>query len=162
MDKIAAPASLYQLGRHKILHLVCVLFHFLDFIFHIKRSGVWGTDRPRLNDQTHAMVDYKPFFFPKRLWEVLDKLEALNLMEWTKYLSSCEDIYLTSFFFYFIRLKCVYMNIFQVRHAQGVHNLESEKSRDPLTSFEFLDAELSSLGCQQVIIHSLISSISIN
>ncbi|XWS25423.1 hypothetical protein CRYUN_Cryun27aG0067100 [Craigia yunnanensis] len=37
-----------------------------------------------------------------------------------------------------------------VRHAQGVHNTESEKSRDPLTSFEFFDAELSSLGWQQV------------
>ncbi|XVF64939.1 hypothetical protein PTKIN_Ptkin09bG0206700 [Pterospermum kingtungense] len=37
-----------------------------------------------------------------------------------------------------------------VRHAQGVHNLESQKSRDPLTSLEFLDAELSSLGWQQV------------
>ncbi|WRX30477.1 Histidine phosphatase superfamily [Theobroma cacao] len=37
-----------------------------------------------------------------------------------------------------------------VRHAQGVHNLESEKSRDPLTSFEYFDAELSSQGWQQV------------
>ncbi|XVE95143.1 hypothetical protein REPUB_Repub02eG0071000 [Reevesia pubescens] len=37
-----------------------------------------------------------------------------------------------------------------VRHAQGFHNLESDKSRDPLTSFEFSDAELSSLGWQQV------------
>ncbi|KAG4147382.1 hypothetical protein ERO13_D05G219400v2 [Gossypium hirsutum] len=38
-----------------------------------------------------------------------------------------------------------------VRHAEGVHNLESDKSRDPLTSFEFLDAQLSSLGRQQVV-----------
>ncbi|XVF36535.1 hypothetical protein REPUB_Repub19eG0066200 [Reevesia pubescens] len=37
-----------------------------------------------------------------------------------------------------------------VRHAQGMHNLESDKSRDPLTSFQFCDAELSSLGWQQV------------
>ncbi|KAG4194010.1 hypothetical protein ERO13_A06G029900v2 [Gossypium hirsutum] len=37
-----------------------------------------------------------------------------------------------------------------VRHAQGMHNLESEKSRDPLTSFEFFDAQLSSQGWQQV------------
>ncbi|MBA0803938.1 hypothetical protein Gohar_014097, partial [Gossypium harknessii] len=37
-----------------------------------------------------------------------------------------------------------------VRHAQGRHNLEAEKSRDPLTSFEYFDAELSSLGWQQV------------
>ncbi|XWS21361.1 hypothetical protein CRYUN_Cryun30bG0049000 [Craigia yunnanensis] len=37
-----------------------------------------------------------------------------------------------------------------VRHAQGVHNLESDKSCDPLTSFEFVDAELSPLGWQQV------------
>ncbi|KAE8729160.1 hypothetical protein F3Y22_tig00003840pilonHSYRG00009 [Hibiscus syriacus] len=37
-----------------------------------------------------------------------------------------------------------------VRHAQGKHNLEAEKSRDPLTSFEYLDAELSPLGWQQV------------
>lgn len=44
----------------------------------------------------------------------------------------------------------MYVHI-QVRHAQGVHNLESEKSRDPLTSFEYFDAELSSQGWQQVI-----------
>ncbi|KAE8690395.1 Detected protein of unknown function [Hibiscus syriacus] len=37
-----------------------------------------------------------------------------------------------------------------VRHAQGKHNLEADKSRDPLTSFEYLDAELSPLGWQQV------------
>ncbi|PPD89479.1 hypothetical protein GOBAR_DD13599 [Gossypium barbadense] len=37
-----------------------------------------------------------------------------------------------------------------VRHAQGMHNLESEKSQDPLTSFEFFDAQLSSQGWQQV------------
>ncbi|GMJ04274.1 hypothetical protein like AT5G64460 [Hibiscus trionum] len=37
-----------------------------------------------------------------------------------------------------------------VRHAQGRHNLEAEKCRDPLTSFEYLDAELSPLGWQQV------------
>ncbi|KAH1121793.1 hypothetical protein J1N35_004953 [Gossypium stocksii] len=37
-----------------------------------------------------------------------------------------------------------------VRHAQGRHNLEAEKSRDPLTSFKYFDAELSSLGWQQV------------
>ncbi|XP_039000443.1 phosphoglycerate mutase-like protein 1 isoform X2 [Hibiscus syriacus] len=37
-----------------------------------------------------------------------------------------------------------------VRHAQGKHNLEAEKSRDPLTSFDYLDAELSPLGWQQV------------
>ncbi|KAK8696529.1 hypothetical protein V6N13_001663 [Hibiscus sabdariffa] len=37
-----------------------------------------------------------------------------------------------------------------VRHAQGMHNLESDKSRDPLTSFEFFDAQLSSQGWQQV------------
>ncbi|XVE60647.1 hypothetical protein DITRI_Ditri05aG0144800 [Diplodiscus trichospermus] len=37
-----------------------------------------------------------------------------------------------------------------VRHAQGVHNLDSIRSRDPLTSVEFLDAKLSSLGWQQV------------
>ena len=53
----------------------------------------------------------------------------------------------------------MYMNI-QVRHAQGVHNLESEKSRDPLTSSEFFDAELSSLGWQQVIDRLRLESIS--
>ncbi|KAK8625839.1 hypothetical protein V6N13_056996 [Hibiscus sabdariffa] len=37
-----------------------------------------------------------------------------------------------------------------VRHAQGMHNLESDKSRDPLTSCEFFDAQLSSQGWQQV------------
>ncbi|KAK9026375.1 hypothetical protein V6N11_039215 [Hibiscus sabdariffa] len=37
-----------------------------------------------------------------------------------------------------------------VRHAQGRHNLEAEKCGDPLTSFEYLDAELSPLGWQQV------------
>ncbi|KAK8552102.1 hypothetical protein V6N12_040717 [Hibiscus sabdariffa] len=37
-----------------------------------------------------------------------------------------------------------------VRHAQGVHNVESEGSRDPLTSSEFFDARLSPLGWQQV------------
>ncbi|KAK8692412.1 hypothetical protein V6N13_075872 [Hibiscus sabdariffa] len=36
-----------------------------------------------------------------------------------------------------------------VRHAQGMHNVESEKSRDPLTSFEFFDAQLSPLSWQQ-------------
>ncbi|KAK9047540.1 hypothetical protein V6N11_053379 [Hibiscus sabdariffa] len=38
-----------------------------------------------------------------------------------------------------------------VRHAQGMHNVESEKSRDPLTSFEFFDAQLSPLSWQQVL-----------
>ena len=42
------------------------------------------------------------------------------------------------------------MNI-QVRHAQGLHNLEEGKSRDPLTSIDFTDPELSSHGWQQVI-----------
>ncbi|OMO57526.1 Histidine phosphatase superfamily, clade-1 [Corchorus olitorius] len=37
-----------------------------------------------------------------------------------------------------------------VRHAQGYHNLESDKSRDPLTSNLFFDAQLSSLGWEQV------------
>ncbi|OMO50840.1 Histidine phosphatase superfamily, clade-1 [Corchorus capsularis] len=37
-----------------------------------------------------------------------------------------------------------------VRHAQGVHNLESDKSRDPVTSSKFFDAQLSSLGWEQV------------
>ncbi|XP_022768526.1 phosphoglycerate mutase-like protein isoform X3 [Durio zibethinus] len=47
----------------------------------------------------------------------------------------------------------------QVRHAQGMHNLESEKSRDPLTSYEFSDAELSSLGWQQIVYYSRMTSI---
>ncbi|KAA3466502.1 phosphoglycerate mutase-like protein 1 [Gossypium australe] len=42
------------------------------------------------------------------------------------------------------------LHLLCVRHAQGRHNLEAEKSRDPLTSFEYFDAELSSLGWQQV------------
>ncbi|KAK8642603.1 hypothetical protein V6N13_011940 [Hibiscus sabdariffa] len=37
-----------------------------------------------------------------------------------------------------------------VRHAQGMHNVETDGSRDPLTSFEFFDARLSPLGLQQV------------
>ncbi|KAE8657020.1 Detected protein of unknown function [Hibiscus syriacus] len=38
-----------------------------------------------------------------------------------------------------------------VRHAQGMHNVESDKSRDPLASFELFDAQLSPLGWQQVV-----------
>ncbi|GMI82757.1 hypothetical protein HRI_001945000 [Hibiscus trionum] len=38
-----------------------------------------------------------------------------------------------------------------VRHALGIHNVEPEKSRDPLTSFEFFDAQLSPPSWQQVL-----------
>ncbi|XWS69942.1 hypothetical protein CRYUN_Cryun03dG0006700 [Craigia yunnanensis] len=37
-----------------------------------------------------------------------------------------------------------------IRHAQGIHNFPAEKSRDRLTSIEFIDPELSSQGWQQV------------
>ncbi|KAE8701695.1 hypothetical protein F3Y22_tig00110515pilonHSYRG00166 [Hibiscus syriacus] len=37
-----------------------------------------------------------------------------------------------------------------VRHAQGLHNLEPDRNRDPLTSFEFIDAQLTSQGWKQV------------
>ena len=40
---------------------------------------------------------------------------------------------------------------FQVRHAQGIHNVASQKDHDALLSNEFLDAPLSPLGSEQVI-----------
>ncbi|XP_039049823.1 phosphoglycerate mutase-like protein isoform X2 [Hibiscus syriacus] len=50
-------------------------------------------------------------------------------------------------FYQFGRRKRIHL----VRHAQGMHNVESDKSRDPLTSFQFFDARLSPLGWQQVV-----------
>ncbi|KAA3457832.1 phosphoglycerate mutase-like protein 1 isoform X3 [Gossypium australe] len=37
-----------------------------------------------------------------------------------------------------------------VRHAHGLHNLESERHRDPLKRIQYADPELSPLGWQQV------------
>ncbi|KAL5559899.1 hypothetical protein UlMin_036110, partial [Ulmus minor] len=37
-----------------------------------------------------------------------------------------------------------------VRHAQGTHNVASEKNHDALLSYDLFDAQLSSLGWEQV------------
>ncbi|PPR91421.1 hypothetical protein GOBAR_AA29264 [Gossypium barbadense] len=37
-----------------------------------------------------------------------------------------------------------------IRHAHGLHNLESERHRDPLKRIQYADPELSPLGWQQV------------
>ena len=38
----------------------------------------------------------------------------------------------------------------QVRHAQGIHNIASDKDRYALSSDEFFDAQLTPLGWNQV------------
>lgn len=43
------------------------------------------------------------------------------------------------------------MNYFQVRHGQGVHNVQGQNGPEALVSREFFDAQLSPLGWQQVI-----------
>ncbi|PON85748.1 Histidine phosphatase superfamily [Trema orientale] len=37
-----------------------------------------------------------------------------------------------------------------VRHAQGIHNVASEKNHDALSSYEYFDAHLSPLGWNQI------------
>lgn len=39
---------------------------------------------------------------------------------------------------------------FQVRHAQGIHNVDGEKNYKAYMSHEYFDAELTQLGWQQV------------
>ena len=39
----------------------------------------------------------------------------------------------------------------QVRHAQGIHNVEGEKNHDAYLSYDFFDAQLSPLGWKQVV-----------
>ena len=63
--------------------------------------------------------------------------------------------YFLGFFFFFFNLyfeksfglikPCI-----QVRHAQGIHNVEGEKNHDALLSHDLLDANLSPLGWKQV------------
>ncbi|PKU61807.1 hypothetical protein MA16_Dca028365 [Dendrobium catenatum] len=41
----------------------------------------------------------------------------------------------------------------QVRHAQGIHNVEGEKNHNAYLSPELFDAHLTPLGWDQVCIH---------
>lgn len=69
-------------------------------------------------------------------------------------LHRCKTIYLVShvyLFQHFERFKDDLMfDHVQVRHAQGIHNVDGEKNYKAYMSHEYFDAELTQLGWQQV------------
>lgn len=47
-------------------------------------------------------------------------------------------------------LELILTTFFQVRHAQGIHNVDGEKNYKAYMSHDYFDAELTQLGWQQV------------
>ena len=84
---------------------------------------------------------------------------VLKLFTWYAYMTQLRihfgDYFLGFFFFFFNNLyfeksfglikPCI-----QVRHAQGIHNVEGEKDHDAYLSYDLFDANITPLGWKQV------------
>lgn len=82
---------------------------------------------------------------------VFTRCTVLKLFTW--FVLRILNIYLfyLYFFTYFVHFFLVIDNWLQVRHAQGIHNVEGEKDFSAYLSEALFDAHLTPLGWQQVL-----------